>query len=355
MSAPVVGWSARRRLLTGTLVVTAVAGLQVAAQALTGSDRNLLPQVLIACVQMPLTIVALVHLHAALERRRVGPVATVVLCMVAAGAIGIGCELLMASVAMHETALRNRPERVPALPRAAVYGFINGQLHCGLWVLAFFFPAAANEARIRALEADRLRADAEILRLRAHLEPHFLLNALNTVSGLVSEDPEEARRLVACIGDLLRDAVRSEDELRTVHDEVAWLERYAHVFEARYPGIVTFRWEIDEAVRGAMVPRMLLQPLVENAVRHGVLRRTGGGTITVRARVQGDGAERRVECAVEDDGPGCDAPPREGFGLKSVRRRLELQYPGSALALASSPEGTRCVATLPWLAAEGAA
>ena len=348
MSAP--GWSPRRRLVTGTLVVIAVAALQLAAQAVTGSDRNLLPQVLIACVQMPLTIAVLARLHAALDRRGVGPVTTVIACMAAAGAIGIGFEIGMAGIATHVPALRNHPERPPQLERAAMYGLIMGQLHCGLWVLAFFFPAAAHEVRIRALEAERLRAEAEILRLRAHLEPHFLLNALNTVSGLVSEDPAEARRLVACLGDLLRDAVRSEGELRTVADEIAWLERYAQVFEARYPGVVSFRWDIDDAVRKAMMPRMLLQPLVENAVRHGVLRRTGGGTVTVRARAIGEGEARKVECAVEDDGPGCQAPPREGFGLRSVRRRLEVEYPGSALALASSPEGTRCVATLPWFA-----
>lgn len=346
---PSTGWSQRRRLVTGTLVVGAVAALQIAAQAMTSADRNLLPQVLIACVQMPLTIVALTYLHALLERRRVAPVATVVLSIALAGGIGISCESALATAAVHEIALRHHPGRAPSLLRAPVFGFIMGQLHCGLWVLAFVFPGAAHEARIRALEAEHLRAEAEILRLRAHLEPHFLLNALNAVSGLVTDDPHQARRLLGCLGDLLRDAVRSEAELRSVTDEIAWLERYAQVFEARYPGTVSFKWDIDEAVRSAMVPRLLLQPLVENAVRHGALRRPGGGTITVSARAVGEGDARRVECAVEDDGPGCDAPPREGFGLKSVRRRLEVQYPGSALELSSSPAGTRCVATLPWM------
>lgn len=346
---PSTGWSQRRRLVTGTLVVAAVAALQIAAQAMTSADRNLLPQVLIACVQMPLTIVALTHLYALLERRRVAPVATVALCIALAGMIGIFCESALATAAVHAIALRHHPGRAPSLLRAPVYGFIMGQLHCGLWVLAFVFPGAAHEARIRALEAERLRAEAEILRLRAHLEPHFLLNALNAVSGLVTEEPHEARRLIGCLGDLLRDAVRSEGDLRSVADELVWLERYAQVFEARYPGSVRFQWDVADAVRAAMVPRMLLQPLVENAVRHGALRRPGGGTITVRARVLGEGDARRIECVVEDDGPGYDAPPREGFGLKSVRRRLEVQYPGSALDLSSSPAGTRCTATLPWL------
>ena len=114
------------------------------------------------------------------------------------------------------------------------FGLVLGVLHTGIWALAFVFPYVAEDARLRALEADKLRLEAEQLksaaelaRLRSQLEPHFLLNTLNAIAGLVTEDPREARRLLACLGDLLRDSLRDGDELQPLEDEIAWLRRYA--------------------------------------------------------------------------------------------------------------------------------
>ena len=110
---------------------------------------------------------------------------------------------------------RRRVSRVPIRPgivvapwRSAAWGFLFGQFHFGIWALAFVYPFAVEDARLRALEAERLKSDAELARLRAHLEPHFLLNTLNAIAGLVTEDPRAARRLLAALGDLLRDASR---------------------------------------------------------------------------------------------------------------------------------------------------
>jgi LytS/YehU family sensor histidine kinase len=99
-------------------------------------------------------------------------------------------------------------------------------------------------------------------------------------------------------------------------------------------------------VKRVLVPRLLLQPLVENAVKHGALRRRGGGIVTVRAAM---GEARRLICTVEDNGPGLpDAEPRQGaFGLRSVRRRLELKFPDAQLRMESSESGTRSIVDLP--------
>jgi LytS/YehU family sensor histidine kinase len=238
-----------------------------------------------------------------------------------------------------------------------LFGITYALSHFGLWALAFLLPAVVELGRVRMLETDKLqleaeklRGAAELARLRAHLEPHFLLNTLNAIAGLVTEDPREARRLLAALGDLLRDALRDEDEMQTLDAQVSWLRRYAEILEARHRGGLRFDWDIAPESREVLLPRLLLQPLVENAVKHGALRRVGGGQVTIRTRVEGDS----MVCVVEDNGPGMPATGiRTGaFGLKSVRRRLELRYPDRArLSLESGSGVTRSIVELPRQAA----
>ncbi len=123
------------------------------------------------------------------------------------------------------------------------------------------------------------------------------------------------------------------------------------MLEARYPKLLGFSWEIAQEVNEALIPRLLLQPLVENAVKHGALRRRGGsGHVTVKVDLVCDaqpGAERLV-CTVEDNGPGLQEPIRDAFGLRAVRRRLELKYgPAGVLHLESTSQGTRATVELP--------
>lgn len=235
------------------------------------------------------------------------------------------------------------PHRSVAI--AARMGAVSGLLGLGLFAMAVAIPLAASGAR----EAERLRTVAELARLRANLQPHFLFNTLSTVSALVGEDPREARRLIGALGDLLRDSLAPSDERQTLGDEIAWLQSYADILETRHRGSIAFRWEIEEATRGVLVPRLLLQPLVENAVKHGALRRPEGGEVSVRTRLDG-GAGGRVTCVIEDNGPGPNgAAPRTGaLGLDLVRRRLALEY-GSAAAFRLERAGdlTRSVVDLP--------
>jgi LytS/YehU family sensor histidine kinase len=230
-----------------------------------------------------------------------------------------------------------------SLVRGAIFGAINAQLYFGLWGMAFIYPFAIESAGVRALEAKNLRTQAELARLRAHLEPHFLLNTLNAVAGLVTENPREARHLLVCLGDLLREAVQESDELQRLDDQIAWLRRYAFILEARHRGALKFRWEVDSEAQQALLPRLLLQPLVENAVKHGALmREDGAGEVTVRAARARGGA---LVCTIEDNGSGMrDWDVREGaFGLQDVRRRLVLEGTGGSLRLESSGAGTRSI------------
>jgi signal transduction histidine kinase len=228
---------------------------------------------------------------------------------------------------------------------AARMGAASGVLGMGLFAMAVALPFAASGAR----EAERLRSVAELARMRANLQPHFLFNTLSTVSALVGEDPREARRLIGALGDLLRDSLVQSEDRQTLGDEIAWLQNYADILETRHRGSLSFRWEIEEATRDVLVPRLLLQPLVENAVKHGALRRPEGGEVAIRARLDPQ-TRARVTCVVEDNGPGPQGVKRRSgaLGLDLVTRRLALEYGRAAAFRLERDEGrTRSVVDIP--------
>jgi signal transduction histidine kinase len=241
-------------------------------------------------------------------------------------------------------------------PLAAGFGAIAGVLIAGVWGFAFVSPHLTEQAQRRRLETEQLRFEAERLRvsselshLRSQLEPHFLLNTLNTIAGFVTQRPREARRLLGCLGDLLRDSLEGQDEMQTLEQEVTWLRRYADILESRHGDALRFDWDIAPEAAGVVLPRLLLQPLVENAVQHGALCRTGGGRVAVGAKLLEAGAGPTLVCTVRDNGPGLStSEPRIGaLGLHTVRRRLELRCPGSAFRLQSSSEGTLAIVEVP--------
>jgi hypothetical protein len=228
-------------------------------------------------------------------------------------------------------------------------GAVNGLLGLGLWAIAVVLPFAVGDAHRREREAEQLRAAAELARLRANLQPHFLFNTLSTVAGLVGEEPREARRLIGALGELLRDSLIDGDDMRTLDEEIDWLRHYVDILETRHRGFLRFRWDIAEATRRIRVPRLLLQPLVENAVQHGALRRTSGGEVAITTALEPDGV-RRMICVVEDNGPGpaVRAPRPGALGLDLVSRRLALNYAGAAsFRLERVGEHTRSVVELP--------
>jgi hypothetical protein len=231
----------------------------------------------------------------------------------------------------------------------AQIGAFDGLLALGLWAVAIAVPFAVRDAEARALEAEKLRTVAELSRLRAHLQPHFILNTLNTVAGLVTESPREARRLVGALGDLLRDSLEDGSETQTLEDEVKWLKRYAEILETRHRGFLAFRWDIAEETLRMRIPRLLLQPLVENAVKHGALRRRQGGEVAVRATLDASRGGL-LTCVVEDNGPGPGTgKAREGaLGIELTTRRLALEYAGAAAFRLETGEGrTRSIVEVP--------
>ncbi len=199
----------------------------------------------------------------------------------------------------------------------------------GVMVAALHVVAAFRRGREREVRAAQLAeslARAELRSLRLQLQPHFLFNALNTVSSTMYRDPAAADELIDRLATLLRASLKTArtDEV-PLAEELESLQAYLALLEARFGERLRVRLEVAPGLADALVPSMILQPLVENAIRHGRLEREGTGAIEVRARR----ADGRLLLEVEDDGPGVPPgadPLAGGVGLASTAERLQLLY-----------------------------
>jgi len=227
--------------------------------------------------------------------------------------------------------------------RMAVLGLIIGLAIGAVWLLCVVLPLALRDVRLRTVAAESVRRRAELERLLSSLQPHFVLNTLGAIAGLVKSEPDEAKRLLVALGDLLRDSIEPGPEVRAFCEDVEWLHRYAEILEVRHQGALRFRWELAPGTMSLRLPRLLLQPLVENAVKHGALRRGDGGVVTVHSEM----VDGRAVLRVEDNGPGLSPDRREGLGLRLARERLLLACPRGELRLESLPEGTRATVVVP--------
>jgi len=205
------------------------------------------------------------------------------------------------------------------------------------WDLVVLISAIEYYRRFQALE--RQLAEAQLLALKMQLQPHFLFNALNAVSSLVRRDPAAAETMLARLGDFLRLTLESTGRQEVpLREELRFLESYLAIEQVRFRDRLRVRFEVDPAVQETPVPNLILQPIVENAVRHG-----GAGRIDIRAAPR-DG---ELVLSVEDDGPGGEVV--EGRGLSLTRSRLaELYGDASRLELDSPPpRGMRVTVRIP--------
>ena len=205
-----------------------------------------------------------------------------------------------------------------------------------------------GRSRARAAEIEARLGEARLQLLRAQLRPHFLFNALNAISELVHEDPNSADRMIGRLSELLRATLRTADrQTVTLDDELDLVGHYLFIQQARFGDRLAISIEVPDNCRRAMVPHLILQPLVENAIQHGLAPRAAGGTIQITAAVQGD----TLRIIVADDGVGMPAAtPPEGIGLGNTRARLNSIYGDAAsLDLAARPgDGTTVTMTIPF-------
>jgi two-component system, LytTR family, sensor kinase len=220
--------------------------------------------------------------------------------------------------------------------------------------MALDYQSDLKDQEIRGAELERLLAEARLATLRTQLDPHFLFNALNSISAYVESAPRDARLMIEQLGDLLRLSLEQADEQEIpLERELAFVDRYIQLQLVRFADRLSVRVDVKPDVMAAAVPTFLLQPLVENAIRHGVANLTDG-VIQMSARRDGE----RLHVRVQDNGPGL--PPGWTFdshariGLGNTRARLEQLYGKGHYTLdidSAGGHGTRVAVTIPYRAA----
>jgi two-component system, LytTR family, sensor kinase len=193
------------------------------------------------------------------------------------------------------------------------------------------YRARQEETAVLHAQLTQARLDA----LRSQLNPHFLFNTLNAISALVERDPRGTRRMIARLSDLLRHTLEDTGESEvSLRRELDLLEEYVELMQIRFQGKLTVNIRVAGDAGDALVPNLVLQPLVENAIKHGVAR-SGGGVITIAAQRR-DGM---LEIIVSDSGPGPAGGP-EGVGLRNTDARLAALYgPAHRVMLRAAPGG----------------
>lgn len=207
---------------------------------------------------------------------------------------------------------------------------------------------AAREKDRRQLRLEAQLADARLQSLRAQLQPHFLFNALNTISVLMHENVDAAERILLQLSSLLRRSLdHSETHEVTLGEELAFIEHYLEIEQARFDGLLSWRILAADDLLAARVPALILQPLVENALRHGFAGRAGAGQVEISADRHGESLRLRIA----DDGRGLPATNTERVGLANTRARLQLLNPDQhhfVVRNADAGHGVVAEIALPW-------
>jgi hypothetical protein len=208
------------------------------------------------------------------------------------------------------------------LPAAPFTALLLGQFHGAVFAY-WIILGACLALRATQLEARLSRAQLEVLRIQLH--PHFLFNTLHAIASLTPEDPRAATRMIAQLSELLRRSLRVGAQEVSLGEELDLVRLYGSIQRARFEDRLVIEYQVEAAMLPARVPSLLLQPLVENAIRHGIAPRRQGGRITIGAR-RDDG---RLRLWVADDGAGLrpGQPARGmGLGLENTRARLAHLY-----------------------------
>lgn len=237
-------------------------------------------------------------------------------------------------------------QRLPTTGQYAsgvLLGALAGLWACGMLALAGMVPqppwlaSAASGALLSALlvAALVLRArgrtpaatTARLTELQSRIRPHFLFNTLNSAIALVRAEPAKAESLLEDLSDLFRSALVEQGEAVTLAEEIQLARRYLAIEQVRFGDRLRVQWQLDPRTDGALLPPLLLQPLVENAVKHGVEPCTRGGKLRVQTELRGSRVVVRITNTLPETPPPKDAPPRgHGIALANVRARLALLH-----------------------------
>lgn len=198
--------------------------------------------------------------------------------------------------------------------------------YMGLVVLAHgvSYARESHAREVAALQKARLSVQAQLQALKMELQPHFLFNTLHAISALMHRDVKGANEMLVLLADMLETALQNvRDAEVTLHEEIETVKLYLKIHQIRYGNRLRTEYDIDEVALNARVPHLIFQPLVENAIKHGITGRARGGRIRLIVRA----TEERLRLMVEDDGLGMrDTRPSMGLGLTNTRERLVFMY-----------------------------
>ena len=204
-----------------------------------------------------------------------------------------------------------------------------------------------SDEKIKRLEAEKSAAVTEIRLLQSQMEPHFLFNTLSNILGLIDEDPKKASRMLQSFTVFLRSSlVTARSETITLGQEMDVVKNYLDIFSVRMGERLRYRLDVPDDLREVRVPPLLIQPLVENAIKHGLEPSLGGGDLQVKAEKDGD----TVRVRVTDTGAGIrEAGSSTGIGLDNIKKRLELLYGGRARLTFEEnlPTGVKATVVIP--------
>lgn len=242
------------------------------------------------------------------------------------------------------------------LPRFYRAYFHTNLLFMWAVVASFHGLRIYRKYKAREVEAARLEtrfAEAQNLALRMQLQPHFLFNTLNSISALVHSNPDGADEMISRLGDFLRTTLDApHEQLLPLRRELAFIQDYLAIEQIRFQDRLRVEVQLPADLMELRVPSFILQPLVENALKHGLADRPQGGTLTIRGRRESGS----LVLEIQDDGEGF-TPGREGVGLANVRSRLGLLYKGRGQLdlLGAAGRGTLVILRLPLDPLEGEA
>jgi hypothetical protein len=233
----------------------------------------------------------------------------------------LACAVWIGVARLTASALDLQRQLDPAIPHLIAVGFL------------LYIVSIASHYVLLALEASReaalLARDAELRALKSQINPHFLFNCLNSVSALTTSDPARAREMCVRLSDFLRSTLGlGERASISWKEELELARNYLEVERVRFGARLQVDIQVDDACTECRVPALLLQPLVENAIKHGIATLVDGGVIRLESRFNAGALEVSVENAFDPEAP---APRRSGLGLRNVRDRLQTRFGAAAV------------------------
>jgi two-component system, LytTR family, sensor histidine kinase AlgZ len=242
----------------------------------------------------------------------------------------LACTLWIGVARLLAFALDLGPALNPAVPQLVVVG------------LLLYLMSVALHYALLAVEASREAAlqtrDAELRALKSQINPHFLFNCLNSISALTSTDPVRARDMCVLLSDFLRKTLGlGERESISWREEIELARTYLEVEQVRFGARLRVEMQVDDACTDCQVPPLVLQPLIENAIKHGIATMVEGGIVRLESHVENGNLAVRVENSFDPEAP---SPRRHGLGLRNVRNRLETRF-GDAARLNLAAEHDR--------------